>query len=83
MTFCFRTETAVAEGTGGRRRKGVLAALSFVNGPFPFNNPLLVVIPSEAEGPAVSLSSATEAEKENRRSLASLKDDKGKVVVDR
>jgi hypothetical protein len=35
------------------------------NGPFLFNNPLLFVIPSEAEGSAVSLSTTAEAEEEH------------------
>jgi hypothetical protein len=33
--------------------------LSLGNGPFPFNNPLLFVIPSEAEGSAVRHSDAS------------------------
>jgi hypothetical protein len=37
---------------------------------------LLFVIPSEAEGSAVSLSLATEAEEENCRSLGFARDDK-------
>jgi hypothetical protein len=47
----------------------------------PFHNPPLSVIPSEAEGSAVSLSLAAEGEEENCRSLGFARDDrKGRVV---
>jgi len=44
---------------------------------------LLFVIPSEAEGSAVSLSLAAEAEEENCRSLGFARDDKKERVVKR
>jgi hypothetical protein len=46
------------------------------------HHPLLAVIPSEAEGSAVSLSSTAEAEEGNCRSLGFARDDsKERVVV--
>jgi hypothetical protein len=62
VTFLLSQKMIAVDGRcGGRRKRRPAAlnkALSLGNGPFPFNNPLLFVIPSEAEGSAVRHSGA-------------------------